>query len=199
MARHSHWGGVVWRLVFVAAGLYVLVAASSFPRRSDRQEPPPPATPVFSPETASFYQYVRMPEIDWKTAKQIAEGATHLGRRGHLATITSSAEQAFLESAFRGATDLWIGGSDAEEEGVWRWECGPEAGQVFTRIDGENHIDEGYSNWQLGEPNDYQDGEDYLLWNYSRFADYGWNDAGPPHRDDEAAGFLIEYSPEAAD
>ena len=56
----------------------------------------------------------------WKAAKADAEA-----RGGHLATITSEAE--WLEVIQRFGTNLvhcWLGGTDEEEEGVWKWVTG---------------------------------------------------------------------------
>ena len=76
-------------------------------------------------------------------------------RGGHLATVSDEGENAFLYEMF--ATDrlCWLGGSDAETEGEWRW----ITGEPFD-----------YSNWSKGQPNgEKKDAprEDYL--NFGRF------------------------------
>ena len=66
-----------------------------------------------------------------------AESSTYLGLTGHLVTITSAEEQAFLDGAFGSdstndselaASIYWIGASDSGTEGEWRWVSGPESG-----------------------------------------------------------------------
>ena len=57
-------------------------------------------------------------------------------RGGHLATITSSTENNEVKAVATGSE--WVGGSDIEVEGTWKWVTGEE----WT-----------YSNWNSGEPN----------------------------------------------
>ncbi|HRD98469.1 MAG TPA: lectin-like protein [Rubrivivax sp.] len=98
-----------------------------------------------------WYEYVTnnniFAPIGFNAARSAALASTHLGQTGYLATITSAAEQTFIQSSFPfllgfGATGTaWLGASDAAVEGDWRWLDGPEAGQQL-----------GYTNWALGQP-----------------------------------------------
>jgi len=92
--------------------------------------------------------------VDWPTAKN---ACASLG--GHLATITSQAENDWIQSSF--GTEVWLGGTDEAQEGTWKWITGEEWS---------------YSNWYSGEPNDYRGGEDYL----QQYVDGTWNDNGGP-------------------
>ena len=47
-----------------------------------------------------------------------------------------------------GAEAVWLGASDAEQEGRWVWLANGAA------------LEDTYSNWAEGEPNDYGDGEE---------------------------------------
>lgn len=125
-------------------------------------------------------------DISWFEAKVAAEA---MG--GYLATITSEAEELFLQStsAFAGSVKgegirAWIGLSDEESEGVFKWVTGPESGQEL-----------GYADWMIGEPNDVWPGEDYVEWrNYPYGPSNGaWNDVPP-----DASGvntFMVEVDP----
>ncbi|OGK92515.1 MAG: hypothetical protein A2W08_16375 [Candidatus Rokubacteria bacterium RBG_16_73_20] len=111
----------------------------------------------------------------WESAKTVAESQTYLGMPGYLATIASAAENTFVASNF-GAVEPWIGGSDKDEEGTWRWRSGPESGQVFwTSALGPVT----YANWGPGEPSNTY-GWTGWSWEYENFAqlraDGSWND-----------------------
>jgi len=57
---------------------------------------------------------------------------------GHLATITSDAERRWVAGVIHSGVQAYIGLSDADEEGSWRWVTGEPL--VYTR-------------WRAGEPN----------------------------------------------
>ena len=124
--------------------------------------------------------------ISWFGAKN---AASLLG--GYLATVTSEAEEMFLQGAFAGSNLLqgvtaWIGLSDEIVEGTFRWMTGPEAGQLL-----------GYSNWLTGEPNNNgpTGNEDYVTWaNYPNGPFGGaWNDAAAGER---VFRFIVEFEPQ---
>lgn len=140
-----------------------------------------------------WYEYVQAPSIfapiSFGTARAAAEASTHLGLQGYLATVTSAAEQTFLNGAFSylfgfGATSTtWLGASDADVEGEWRWLGGPEAGQLV-----------GYSDWLPGHPVNAPGFEDYdFLTLYINAAGappvFGWASA----QGSGAFGYIIEY------
>jgi hypothetical protein len=70
--------------------------------------------------------------VDFNTALSSAAAMTYNGEQGYLATITSAAENSFVASLCASSTDYWLGGSDAQQEGVWRWVAGPENGQIIN-------------------------------------------------------------------
>jgi len=147
-----------------------------------------------------------------------AASMSHLGVPGHLATITSQAEQSFVSEYFlelsRASSPIrfsraelfWIAASDAAVEGEWRWVAGPEGGQQFWQGD-HNGVAIGYQNWdsyygRFYEPNNAHvlDGEDFVALNLnltgtSRVISW-WNDVST--RDDTTIFVprmgLVEFS-----
>ncbi|HPF78763.1 MAG TPA: lectin-like protein [Alphaproteobacteria bacterium] len=74
--------------------------------------------------------------------------------RGHLATITSQEENDTVFGLLTATS--WLGGSDNEVEGEWRWVVGPEAGQQFWQgLAGGTAVNGSYENWAPGEPNQF--------------------------------------------
>lgn len=106
----------------------------------------------------------------WSMAKMICE---KIG--GHLATITSSAENSAIASLVSSASSnprYWLGGTDAYTEGTWRWVTG-ETFSSFTK-------------WSSGQPDNSGGVEHYLeMWK----SDGSWNDNNP----DVSLGFVCEF------
>jgi len=71
--------------------------------------------------------------ISWTDLSALADS-----KGGHVVTITSAAEQAFVFSNF-GGMRRWIGATDAVTEGTFKW----VTNEPFA-----------FTNWELGEPND---------------------------------------------
>ncbi|WP_299016267.1 T9SS type B sorting domain-containing protein [uncultured Polaribacter sp.] len=116
----------------------------------------------YLPATDHFYEFVSNEGITWQNAKIAAENRTYFGRKGYLATLTSEEEANFAGKQVSGAG--WIGGSDEETEGVWKWVTGPEAGTVFWN--GQvNGTTPNFAKWNNNEPNDFRlenpEGEHY--------------------------------------
>ena len=95
--------------------------------------------------------------VPWSVARVNAEQAELNGVpeiTGHLATITSQAENDVVAGLLTATS--WLGGSDDEVEGVWRWVTGPEAGQQFWQgLAGGSAVNGMYENWAPGEPNQF--------------------------------------------
>lgn len=149
-----------------------------------------------------WYEYVStgniFAPIGFEAARGAAWGSSHLGQGGYLATITSAAEQAFVQSSFGfllgfGNTGTaWLGASDAVVEGEWRWLEGPENGQLMD-----------YTNWRPGHPANGPGQEQYDL--LALFISnnvvgqapiYGWTSVPV---NGGAFGYVVEYGSAAPD
>lgn len=139
-----------------------------------------------------YYELVDYQQLTaWTTARDDAASTTLFGSTGHLVTVTSPGEDAFLSSTFQSYIGdpntnvpgiyAWIGLSDAANEGNYVW----VTGEPFT-----------YSNWAPTEPNN-NDEEDYVhLWkrNFGSGPLWSWNDADDyPAPNQTFSGALIEF------
>ena len=98
---------------------------------------------------------------------------------GHLAVITSQEENdvilAYIQA--RGFDNVYIGYSDSEIEGVWRW------------VNGERSD---YTNWNEGEPNAFTNDEDYAV--FTALSSGAWNDSDYlPRVEDGSICFMCEW------
>jgi hypothetical protein len=168
--------------------------------------PPPPVCPPLAVkvgtnlETGHYYEVYAAPAITWDAARTCVVGKSYQGIPGHLATITSSSEDEWVDNLRQATLDagkiakgqVWIGGSQqgsATAPGIgWRWENGEGP------IPGANN-ETAFANWANGEPNDGGDrietGQEQHL-TLGRFAGVrGWNDEGVAPA--SIGGFIVEY------
>ncbi|MEI8199901.1 MAG: InlB B-repeat-containing protein [Eubacteriales bacterium] len=150
-----------------------------------------------------YYKYIS-PYVTWTSARDSAAASRFLGLTGYLATITSAAENAFIQAKL--TTSAWIGASDDHSiirnsagtliygnqnasEGKWYWVTGPEAGTLFSTGDNSPAAAEGrYMNWNGGEPNDF--GTE----NYGQIYTGGqWNDISNNSTYSGINGYVVEY------
>ena len=122
---------------------------------------------VVNPENGHNYKSIRCRNWDDAQAKAVAEGA-------HLVSINDAVEQQWIMGTF-GAGPYWIGLTDAESEGVWRW----TSGEPVT-----------YTNWAPDEPKAAGNNEaDYAF--MSRFQGGNWYNVGTEGPDWEGSGMAI--------
>jgi hypothetical protein len=136
--------------------------------------------PVLNPANLNYYSVV-YENLTWSAAKAAAEATSFMGQQGHLATITDSAENAFVYFTLAGAElgQAWLGGFQNmnspqyfEPGGGWEW----VTGEPFNFV-----------TWTQGEPNDTLMAEHFLgYWPADQWNDYIPNDAG-------VAAYVIEF------
>lgn len=107
-------------------------------------------------QTNNFYtqttDFVNWNQASANAANAGLEGVPEL--TGHLATITSQAENDFVHALLTSSS--WLGGSDDAVENEWRWVEGPEAGEQFWQgLAGGSAVNGAYTNWAPGEPNQF--------------------------------------------
>jgi hypothetical protein len=148
------------------------------------------ATPIqWAAGNGHYYDVVLVADqVTWDAALDSAAGTILNGVPGHLATITSQAEQDFIVGHFGNAVRAkWLGGfqppGSIEPSDGWQW------------ITGEPFV---YSNWRIGEPNNSGGNENRLEFFTANFDPLGvWSDLNgesPPAT--FVNGYVVEFVPE---
>ena len=159
----------------------------------------------YNPVNGHYYKPVSG-AITYTNAKAAAALQTYKGRQGYLVTITSQSEQDFVNNN-TSQSNIWIALSDANSEGTWYIDAGPEAGTPIWRTSLNNitnattssysnsgaSVGGNYINWCTSEPNNADGGnagEDYAVtkWNSGTC----WNDLAGANSS-SIGGYLVEY------
>jgi hypothetical protein len=167
------------------------------------------ATNFTQPAPVSFdgryYQVVIANKISWDAARAAAEQRTFQGVQGHLATIGSAEEDAFIHKLRQqvlkrshpplSGSELWVGGyqvpcatTTPEPACGWLWLNGESIAPTNSAVP--------YTNWLNGEPNNERRrpgpftraSEDHLAIGLQ--GAFGWNDEGQLGN---VWGYVIEY------
>lgn len=128
---------------------------------------------IYNPSNDSYYELVETAK-SWNDSRADADARSYLGRAGHLATLTSADENAFVMANFSMPFRTWIGGwqpeGDSDVNAPWEW----VTGESFT-----------FTNWGPGEPNGgLSENHLDILFNGNWNDEAGWIDNY----------FLVEYS-----
>ena len=114
----------------------------------------------YNKDTGHYYQFIPSSTTSWGDAYASAKSSRYMGRTGYLATVTSKAEDVFLNTLSGGKTG-WLGGTILTNNGQkvdatngtagdllyysqinpeevvstgWYWACGPEIGTTFFNV-----------------------------------------------------------------
>ncbi len=141
---------------------------------------------------------------NWTTALDEAAASEYLGIPGHLATITSAGENAFILDAFYHDTEflVFVGGRDLgglspsptpEDVGKWVWYDGPEEGMPFYQESGSSVTPPfHFANWEDGQPS--RPDIHYLAMSLNSGKWYDTNNGGYTGAPGRVAGYIVEYS-----
>ncbi|HXG54892.1 MAG TPA: lectin-like protein [Vicinamibacterales bacterium] len=127
-----------------------------------------------------FYEYVQAGGLSWTQAEAAASQRTYNGIAGRLVTISSAAENQFVNGLrLDGPMRAWIGlrDSDGTDGGTFGW----ISNETVT-----------YTNWAPGEPNN----SSTEFW-VEMFTDGGWNNNVLLDPIYPTAGYVVEYAPVA--
>jgi len=158
----------------IACALFFILGkddSESVPEPAQTTEPTGEVTQsdVVSPEAEEFnghYYEVINEGMYWTDAREVCEE-----KGGHLVTITSQEEEDFIEGLIEdnGSSDIyhyWLGATDEDEEGVWRWVDGEVFWEGGPASKGGHPVGGMYENWLSSQPNnsvkENPEGHDYL-------------------------------------
>ena len=157
-----------------------------------------PSGYFYLPSNGHFYRPMNWPPgysgstSVYTNLLNLSSSQTFKGQTGYLVTITSIDEQNFIQSNVPG-NNILIALSDRQQEGVWRWDAGPELGDIIKTSNSGGEVSGKYNNWCNGEPNNWGSGEDYVVtkWNGGNC----WNDFGPPASNfpGSISGYVVEF------
>jgi hypothetical protein len=139
-----------------------------------------PPDVVLNSANGNYYQAVTVQDgLTWLDAKTAAAAATGVACPAHLVTITSSAEQAFVETLTL-PYHPWIGASQADgaatPDAGWQW----VTGEAWS-----------YTHWADGEPNDDNGGVEDGQEQVAMLTDGNfWNDWPATQTN---GGYIVEY------
>ena len=144
--------------------------------------------------TGNYYRFISS-SVEWPQASTLAATYSANGNTGHLATITSAAEQTFVFGLVGPTSFAWLGARSDPGTTTFRWRGGPEDNRTFWQgpgvAAGGVAVDGAYTNWNAAglEPNGGAG-----TWCVHIFANTGggWNDQ--PCNWTSGQGFVVEIA-----
>ena len=160
-----------------------------------------PSGYYYLPSNGHFYkpmswpsgsQYTGNTTTPYNNIKSLASSETFKGQTGYLVTITSQDEQNFVQANVPGSNIL-IALTDKNQEGVWKWDAGPESGTTIKTSNSGGNVSGQYNNWCSGEPNNWGSGENYAVTKWG--GGNCWNDYGPAASSfpGSVSGYVVEF------
>jgi hypothetical protein len=126
------------------------------------------------PQFDGHYYQVITAAADYATALKLASIATYNGLPGHLVTITSADENAFVTRLLKMS---WIAVDDRDVEGTFKYSAAPESGSLPV-----------YTAWGHGQPDNSNNEDCVHLWDALSLPN-NWNDRPCTDR----LPYVIEY------
>ncbi len=135
-----------------------------------------PSDKFFNLFNGHYYEYVSTLQ-SWTNARSAAAAKTYYGRQGYLVTISSQAENSYINTLI--GRNTWMGATDNAAqinaafgytkystqmlaEGNWHWVTGPEKGTQMRNGNASNNVLKPgnniagvYNQWAYGEPNEW--------------------------------------------
>jgi hypothetical protein len=150
-------------------------------------------TVQFFSKTGHYYMWVDE-KVTWQQARANALTKTYLGLQGYLATPNTQAEFEMIRKKAGTYNNFWLGITDVEQEGCWKYADSPEANIAFFAVPGTPNCGtpSGYSNWYPGEPSNSSSGENWGM----ALSEGRWND-GPIDSQINSwgspSGYVVEF------
>ena len=147
----------------------------------------------FFSKTGHYYMWVDE-KVTWQQARANALTKTYLGLQGYLATPNTQAEFEMIRKKAGTYNNFWLGITDVEQEGCWKYADSPEANIAFFAVPGTPNCGtpSGYSNWYPGEPSNSSSGENWGM----ALSEGRWND-GPIDSQitswGSPSGYVVEF------
>lgn len=143
-----------------------------------------------------YYEWVYLGDggNTWEFARAAAASRSHAGAAGHLATITSAAEQAFVRGAYPNSPSMYLGGSQARDSAApdqgWSWITGePWQYTAWSSTNSPVEPTDG-----IGFPSPEDNAENYLSLYPGFMQNHGWNDVSGTTVPSSVASYLVEFS-----
>ena len=145
------------------AGLWLAILGVGIDRHNPNPVPIPSQPVAFRGHYYQVFPYGKL--IYWQRAADIC-----IAKGGYLVIINDAEENDFLTTIGAGNGIYYLGASDHDKEGEWRW----GNGSPMT-----------FQNWKPGEPNNSRGNQDYLVAYHPSWPQ--WHDTS------WAFGFICEW------
>ena len=144
-------------------------------------------------KTGHYYMWVDE-KVTWQQARTNALGMVYLGMQGYLATPNTQVEYDFLRKK-SGGSNFWIGVTDIEQEGCWKFADGPDPSTILYAVPGTPNcsVNGGYVLWNSGEPNNAYGNENWAMVLASGYMNDGPQDSLINSWGAWPTGYLVEF------